>query len=54
MKALETRSGGVCKVSAGTMYPTLAQLEDEGMVVSEHGRRVEEILARARHELEAL
>jgi len=42
MKALEMRSGGIYKVSAGTMYPALAQLEDEGMIVSEQkdGRRV--------------
>ena len=42
MKELETRSGGSYKVSAGTMYPALQQLEDEGMIVSEtqDGKRV--------------
>jgi len=54
MKALETRSGGVYKVSAGTMYPTLAQLEDEGMVTSEHkdGRRVYQITEAGKKELD--
>ncbi len=42
MKELETRSGGSYRVSAGTMYPALQQLEDEGMIVSEtkDGKRV--------------
>ena len=34
MKELETRSRGSYRVSAGTMYPALQQLEDEGMIVS--------------------
>ena len=39
---LETRSGGRWRPSAGSIYPTLAQLEDEGLVRSEQldGRRV--------------
>ncbi|HZU29167.1 MAG TPA: PadR family transcriptional regulator [Bryobacteraceae bacterium] len=55
MKELETRSGGTYKVSAGTMYPTLQQLEDEGLIVSEQqdGRRVYQITAAGRTELEA-
>ena len=54
MKALETRSGGAYKVSAGTMYPTLAQLEDEGLIVSEQkdGRRVYQLTDLGRKELE--
>jgi hypothetical protein len=42
MKRLEARSGGMYKASAGTVYPTLQQLEDEGLVVSEakEGKRV--------------
>ncbi|HEY7338434.1 MAG TPA: PadR family transcriptional regulator [Bryobacteraceae bacterium] len=42
MKELESRSGGSYRVSAGTMYPSLQMLEDEGMVTSEQldGRRV--------------
>jgi len=35
MKQLEERSGGVYRASAGTIYPTLQQLEDEGMVASD-------------------
>ena len=54
MKELETRSGGTYKVSAGTMYPTLQQLEDEGLITSQQkeGRRVYEITAAGRAELE--
>jgi DNA-binding PadR family transcriptional regulator len=54
MKELEARSGGIYKISAGTLYPTLAQLEEEGMVVSEHrdGRRVNRITDLGKNELE--
>lgn len=54
MKELESRSGGTYKVSAGTMYPTLQQLEDEGLIVSEQkdGRRVYQITAIGRAELD--
>lgn len=53
MKALETRSGGTYKVSAGTMYPTLQQLEDEGLIISEQkdGRRTYQITDIGRAEL---
>jgi len=42
MKALEARSGGAYRASAGTVYPTLQQLEDEGLAAAEAagGRRV--------------
>jgi DNA-binding PadR family transcriptional regulator len=42
MKELEARSGGLYQASAGSIYPTLQQLEDEGLVVSEQrdGKRV--------------
>lgn len=42
MKELEERSGGLYQASAGSIYPTLQQLEDEGLVVSEqqNGKRV--------------
>ncbi len=42
MKELEERTGGFYRASAGTVYPTLQQLEDEGLVVSEqqNGKRV--------------
>jgi DNA-binding PadR family transcriptional regulator len=53
MKALETRSGGSYKVSAGTMYPALQQLEDEGMIVSEqkNGKRVYQLTDLGKGEL---
>ena len=35
MKLLEERSGGGYQASAGTVYPTLQQLEDEGLVRSD-------------------
>ena len=41
MQELDTRSGGRWHPSAGSIYPTLQQLEDEGLVVAEttDGRR---------------
>ena len=55
MKEIESRSGGTYKVSAGTMYPTLQQLEDEGMITSEQkeSRRVYQITEAGRAELTA-
>jgi DNA-binding PadR family transcriptional regulator len=35
IQELETRTGGVWKPSPGSVYPTLAMLEDEGLVHSE-------------------
>jgi DNA-binding PadR family transcriptional regulator len=35
MKKLEERSAGVYRASAGTVYPTLQQLEDEGLIGSD-------------------
>jgi DNA-binding PadR family transcriptional regulator len=54
MKEIEARSGGVYRASAGTVYPTLQQLEDEGLVTSESdgGKRVYSITDRGRRELE--
>jgi DNA-binding PadR family transcriptional regulator len=42
MKELESRSGGSYRVSAGSMYPSLQMLEDEGLVISEprDGKRI--------------
>lgn len=42
IKDLEARSGGLYRASAGAVYPTLQQLEDEGFVVSKtkEGKRV--------------
>ncbi|WP_321167677.1 PadR family transcriptional regulator [Baekduia soli] len=40
MQDLEARSGGVWRPSPGSVYPALAQLEDEGLVRAvEHGGR---------------
>jgi DNA-binding PadR family transcriptional regulator len=44
MQAIEERSGGSWRPSPGSVYPTLAQLEDEGLIrsfESEGGRRLE-------------
>lgn len=42
MKRLEERSGGMYRASAGTVYPVLQQLEDEGLVkiAEEGGKKV--------------
>ena len=42
MKEMAERSGGVYRASAGSVYPTLQQLEDEGLIecTQEGGRRV--------------
>lgn len=54
MKELEGRSGGVYRASAGTVYPTLQQLEDEGLARSEphEGKRVYELTDAGRSEIE--
>ena len=54
MKELEARSGGLYRASAGSIYPTLQQLEDEGLVSSrsEGGKRVYAASERGREELE--
>jgi DNA-binding PadR family transcriptional regulator len=42
MKQLEARSGGLYRASAGSVYPTLQQLEDEGLATSQslEGKRI--------------
>ena len=42
MKELEERSGGLYRASAGSVYPTLQQLEDEELIASSQpdGKRV--------------
>src|SRR5690348_17551298 len=42
MKLMEERSGGLYRASAGSVYPTLQQLEDEDLIRSEQqdGKRV--------------
>lgn len=55
MKDLEERSGGLYRASAGAIYPTLQQLEDEDLVkVSEQdGKRVYRITEAGKKEVEA-
>jgi len=54
MKEMQERSGGLYRASAGSVYPTLQQLEDEGMIASERkeGRRVYSLTPLGRAELE--
>jgi DNA-binding PadR family transcriptional regulator len=54
MKRLEARSGGLYSASAGTVYPVLQQLEDEGLALSteEDGKRVYRLTDAGRAELE--
>jgi DNA-binding PadR family transcriptional regulator len=53
MKDLEARSGGLYRASAGAIYPTLQQLEDEGLVASEQidGRRIYRLTNDGKEEL---
>ena len=54
MKEMSERSGGVYSASAGSVYPTLQQLEDEGLIeaAQQGGRRVYRLTAAGREELE--
>jgi len=56
MKKLEERAGGVYRASAGTAYPTLQLLEDEGLIASEshEGKRVYRLTDAGRKGLERL
>lgn len=53
MKDLEARSGGLYRASAGAIYPTLQQLEDEGLITSEQseGRRAYRLTDAGKEEL---
>jgi DNA-binding PadR family transcriptional regulator len=53
MKEMAERSGGVYKASAGSVYPTLQQLEDEQLIESEQqgGRRIYRMTDAGREEL---
>ena len=53
MRRLEDRSGGIYRASAGTIYPTLQQLEDEGLVTSElrDGKKTYSLTESGRREL---
>jgi DNA-binding PadR family transcriptional regulator len=54
MKEMSDRSGGVYRASAGSIYPTLQQIEDEGLVKATliSGRRTYTLKAAGRKELE--
>lgn len=54
MKEMAERSGGMYRASAGSVYPTLQQMEDEGLVeaAQEGGRRVFHLTEAGRKELE--
>jgi DNA-binding PadR family transcriptional regulator len=53
MKEMKERSGGVYSASAGSVYPTLQQLEDEGLVDAAllNGRRTYNLTPAGRAEL---
>jgi DNA-binding PadR family transcriptional regulator len=53
MKEISERSGGVYRASAGSIYPTLQQLEDEGLIeaTNQNGRRVFNLTPAGRDEL---
>jgi DNA-binding PadR family transcriptional regulator len=54
MKEMESRSGGLYKASAGTVYPNLQMLEDEGLIRAEtrdDGKRVFAITDAGRAEI---
>ena len=54
MKELEERSGGMYRASAGSVYPTLQQLEDEGLIQAEQrdGKKVYLLTDSGRAELD--
>jgi DNA-binding PadR family transcriptional regulator len=54
MQTIEERSGGRWRPSPGSVYPTLAQLEDEGLVrsVERDGSKLLEITDQGRERLE--
>jgi DNA-binding PadR family transcriptional regulator len=54
MRQLEERSSGMYRASAGTVYPTLAQLQDEGLLLSESedGKRIYRLTDAGREEFE--
>jgi DNA-binding PadR family transcriptional regulator len=54
IRRLEERSGGLWRPSAGSVYPTLQLLEEQGLLTSrqEDGKRVYELTAEGRTEIE--
>jgi DNA-binding PadR family transcriptional regulator len=55
MKEMTERSGGTYKASAGSVYPTLQQMEDEQLIscVPRGGRRIYSLTAAGRRELKS-
>jgi DNA-binding PadR family transcriptional regulator len=53
MKEMKERSGGLYRASAGTVYPTLQMLEDEGLIEpgQQEGKRVFQLTDAGRTEL---
>ena len=53
IKELQERSGGLYRASTGTVYPTLQELDDEGLITShrEDGKRIYQITDAGREEL---
>src|SRR5713101_7256528 len=53
MKEMQERSGGLYRASAGSVYPTLQQLEDEELIesVQKEGRKVYRLTAAGKKEL---
>lgn len=53
MKEMEERSGGLYRASAGSVYPTLQQLEDEGLIESDRadGKKTYRLTEAGRQEL---
>jgi DNA-binding PadR family transcriptional regulator len=56
MQAVAERTGGAWKLSPGAVYPTIAQLEDEGLVQvsAEGGRKLVTLTDAGREHLSAL
>jgi DNA-binding PadR family transcriptional regulator len=56
MQAVAERTGGAWKLSPGAVYPTIAQLEDEGLVriEAEGGRKLVTLTEAGRQHLAAL
>jgi len=55
MKQLEARSQGLYQASAGTIYPTLQQLQDQGFVTSkteEGGKRIYDLTDTGREKID--
>lgn len=54
MKEMQDRSGGMYRASAGSVYPTLQQLEDEELIASDQqgGKRIYRLTQAGKRELD--